>query len=102
MKKFYEIDVTNFKKVRLIKIYSVITNDANGWVNKIDNLEMIVDDNNRIILRGWATKNIWNNFLRKLVNSEDLDYIFEQQLWTQRNIRWVCFFLFNNTQKKQQ
>ena len=77
MKKFYEIDVTNFKKVRLIKIYSVITNDANGWVNKIDNLEMIVDDNNRIILRGWATKNIWNNFLRKLVNSEDLDYIFE-------------------------
>ena len=78
MKKFYEIDVTNFKKVRLIKIYSVITNEANGWVNKIDNLEMIVDDNNRIILRGWATKNIWNNFLKKLVNSEDLDYIFEQ------------------------
>ena len=77
MKKFYEIDVTNFKKVRLIKIYSVITNESNGWVNKIDNLEMIVDDNNRIILRGWATKNIWNNFLRKLVNSEDLDYIFE-------------------------
>ena len=77
MKKFYEMDVTNFKKVRLIKIYSVITNEANGWVNKIDNLEMIVDDNNRIILRGWATKNIWNNFLRKLVNSEDLDYIFE-------------------------
>ena len=77
MKNFYEIDVTNFKKVRLIKIYSVITNEANGWVNKIDNLEMIVDDNNRIILRGWATKNIWNNFLRKLVNSEDLDYIFE-------------------------
>ena len=77
MKKFYEIDVTNFKKVRLVKIYSVITNEANGWVNKIDNLEMIVDDNNRIILRGWATKNIWNNFLRKLVNSEDLDYIFE-------------------------
>ena len=77
MKKFYEIDVTNFKKVRLIKIYSVITNEANGWVNKIDNLEMIVDDNNRIILRGWATKNIWNNFLKKLVNSEDLDYIFE-------------------------
>ena len=77
MKKFYEIDVTNFKKVRLIKIYSVITNEANGWVNKIDNLEMIVDDNNRIILRGWATKNIWNNFLRNLVNSEDLDYIFE-------------------------
>ena len=77
MKKFYEIDVTNFKKVRLIKIYSVISNDANGWVNKIDNLEMIVDDNNRIILRGWATKNIWNNFLKKLVNSEDLDYIFE-------------------------
>lgn len=77
MKKFYEIDVTNFKKARLIKIYSFITNDANGWVNKIDNLEMIVDDNNRIILRGWATKYIWNNFLRKLVNSEDLDYIFE-------------------------
>ena len=77
MKKFYEIDVTNFKKARLIKIYSVITNGSNGWVNKIDNLEMIVDDNNRIILRGWATKNIWNNFLRKLVNSEDLDYIFE-------------------------
>ena len=77
MKKFYEIDVTNFKKARLIKIYSVITNGENGWVNKIDNLEMIVDDNNRIILRGWATKNIWNNFLRKLVNSEDLDYIFE-------------------------
>ena len=77
MKNFYEIDVTNFKKVRLIKIYSVITNDANGWVNKIDNLEMIVDDNDRIILRGWSTKNIWNKFLRKLVNSEDLDYIFE-------------------------
>ena len=77
MKKFYEVDVTNFKKARLIKIYSVITNENNGWVNKIDNLEMIVDDNNRIILRGWATKNIWNNFLRKLVNSEDLDYIFE-------------------------
>ena len=77
MKKFYEVDVTNFKKARLIKIYSVITNDNNGWVNKIDNLEMIVDDNNRIILRGWATKNIWNNFLKKLVNSEDLDYIFE-------------------------
>ena len=77
MKKFYEIDVTNFKKARLIKIYSVITNGENGWVNKIDNLEMIVDDNDRIILRGWSTKNIWNTFLRKLVNSEDLDYIFE-------------------------
>ena len=77
MTKFYEIDVTNFKKARLIKIYSIITNSANGWVNKIDNLEMIVDDDNRIILRGWATKNIWNKFLRKLVNSEDLDYIFK-------------------------
>ena len=63
MKNFYEIDVTNFKKVRLIKIYSVITNGANGWVNKIDNLEMIVDDNNRIILRGWATKIFGTIFL---------------------------------------
>lgn len=77
MKNFYEIDITIFKKARLIKIYSIITNGVNGWVNKIDNLEMIVDDNNRIILRGWATKNIWNKFLRNLVNSEDLDYIFE-------------------------
>ena len=77
MKKFYGIDGTDFKKARLIKIYSVITNGENGWVNKIDNLEMIVDDNDRIILRGWSTKNIWNTFLRKLVNSEDLDYIFE-------------------------
>lgn len=77
MKKFYEIDITIFKKARLIKIYSIITNGVNGWVNKIDNLEMIVDDNNRIILRGWATKNIWNKFLKNLVNSEDLDYIFE-------------------------
>ena len=77
MKKFYEIKITNFKKARLIKIYSVINNGANGWVNKIDNLEMIVDDNNRIILRGWATKNIWNKFLKNLVNSQDLDYIFE-------------------------
>lgn len=77
MTKFYEIDVTNFKKARLIKIYSVITNGENGWVNKIDNLEMIVDDNDRIILRGWATKNIWNKFLKILVNSEDLDYIFD-------------------------
>ena len=77
MTKFYEVDVTNFKKARLIKIYSIITNGTNGWVNKIDNLEMFVDDDNRIILRGWATKNIWNKFLRNLVNSEDLDYIFE-------------------------
>ena len=77
MKKFYEIDVTNFKKARLIKIYSTITNGVNGWVKKIDNLEMILDDNDRIILRGWATKKIWNKFLKTLVNSDSLDYIFE-------------------------
>ena len=77
MNRKCDVEGTSVEKVGRIKIYSVITNEANGWVNKIDNLEMIVDDNNRIILRGWATKNIWNNFLRKLVNSEDLDYIFE-------------------------
>ena len=67
MKKFYEKDVTNFSKERLLSIHMVISN--HGWDKYIENLEMILDDNDRILIRGWATKKNWENFYNKVVNS---------------------------------
>ena len=40
MKKFYEEDITNFGRERLGRIAILLLRD-NGWVDKIDNLEMI-------------------------------------------------------------
>jgi len=68
MQNFYEIDITYMKKEELIRIYKIvrysIDNPDCGWCKKIYNLEMILDEDDHIIIRGWATKSIWNRFLK--------------------------------------
>ena len=41
MMKFYEIDVTDFKKVQLVQIFYILNRADNGWVDKIVNLVVI-------------------------------------------------------------
>lgn len=68
MQNFYEIDVTYMKKEELIRIYKIIRycidNPDCTWCNRIYNLEMILDDDDHVIIRGWATKPTWNRFLK--------------------------------------
>ena len=78
-KSFYEINVSDFRKARLIKLYSIIvSNNGSGWATYIDNLEMIVDEKERILIRGWATKRHWEKFLKNCVNNSNLDYIYKE------------------------
>ena len=60
MKKFYEEDITNFGRERLGRIAVLLLRD-NGWVDKIDNLEMIAEEG-RVYVRGWATPHRWEQF----------------------------------------
>ena len=77
MMKFYEIDVTDFKKVQLVQIFCTLNREVNGWVDKIVNLEMIVNEKERIIIRGWATEKVWKKFLEKLIYNDKINYIYE-------------------------
>lgn len=61
---FYEINVTNFAKTDLVRMYDVIKQ----YDGEIVNLEMAVDDNNDILIRGWSSKEDWKAFLRQLTN----------------------------------
>lgn len=76
MVKFYEIDITNFDKTQLVKIFCVLSGQNNEWKDKIINLEMFVDDEERIIIRGWAKKKIWEKFLKCLIYDDSLNYIY--------------------------
>lgn len=60
---FYEINVTNFAKTDLVRMYDVIKQ----YDGEIVNLEMVVDDSN-ILIRGWSSKEDWKAFLRQLPN----------------------------------
>ena len=61
---FYEINVTNFAKTDLVQMYDVIKH----YDGDIVNLEMALDDNDNILIRGWSTKENWKAFLRQLTN----------------------------------
>ena len=61
---FYEINVTNFAKTDLSQMYEVIKR----YDGDIVNLEMALDDNDNILIRGWSTKENWKVFLRQLTN----------------------------------
>lgn len=61
---FYEINVTNFAKTDLVRMYDVIKQ----YDGEIVNLEMAVDDNDNILVRGWSSKEDWKAFLRQLTN----------------------------------
>lgn len=77
MKKFYEVNVTDMDKAHLRFIYRIISN--RGWDTRIDDLEMVLDDNENILIRGWATKKNWNKFYKIVINSDVLDYLFETE-----------------------
>lgn len=61
---FYEINVTNFAKTDLAQMYEVIKR----YDGDIVNLEMALDDNDNIVIRGWSTKESWSAFLKQLTN----------------------------------
>lgn len=61
---FYEINVTNFAKTDLAQMYDVIKR----YDGSIVNLEMVLDDNGNVLIRGWSTKEDWKVFLRQLTN----------------------------------
>ena len=61
---FYEINVTNFAKTDLAQMYEVIKR----YDGDIVNLEMVLDDNNNIVIRGWSTKESWSAFLKQMTN----------------------------------
>ena len=64
MLKYYEINVTNFGKTDLVKMYDVIKH----YDGEIVNLEMALDDDDNIMVRGWSTKENWSAFLKQLTN----------------------------------
>ena len=55
-KHFYEVNVTTMSRPHLAFILNVISN------------------------RGWATKANWNHFYNEVINSDLLDYVFENEL----------------------
>ena len=61
---FYEINVTNFAKTDLAQMYEVIKR----YDGDIVNLEMVLNDNDDIVVRGWSTKEAWSTFLKQLTN----------------------------------
>lgn len=61
---FYEINVTTFAKTDLAQMYEVIKR----YDGDIVNLEMTLDDNDNIVIRGWSTKESWSAFLKQLTN----------------------------------
>lgn len=61
---FYEINVTNFAKTDLAQMYEVIKR----YDGDIVNLEMALDDNDNIVIRGWSTKESWSAFLKQMTN----------------------------------
>ena len=61
---FYEINVTNFAKTDLVQMYEVIKR----YDGDIVNLEMTLDDNDNIVIRGWSTKESWSAFLKQMTN----------------------------------
>ena len=77
-KHFYEVNVTTMSKPHLAFILNVISN--RGWDKYIEDLEMTLDDDRNIIVRGWATKANWNHFYNEVINSDLLDYVFENEL----------------------
>ena len=61
---FYEINVTNFAKTDLAQMYETIKR----YDGDIVNLEMALNDNDDIVVRGWSTKEVWSAFLKQLTN----------------------------------
>lgn len=72
---FKEFDVTNMPKEHLTKIFWLTRNDC-GWFKKIEDLEMVVLGDDRIIVRGRATRHMWKNFGKNVINDFTLDYLF--------------------------
>lgn len=64
MLMFYEINVTSFAKTDLAQMYETIKR----YEGDIVNLEMALDDNDNIVVRGWSTKENWLMFLKQLIN----------------------------------
>lgn len=64
MLMFYEINVTNFAKTDLAQMYEIIKR----YEGDIVNLEMALDDNDNIVVRGWSTKENWLMLLKQLTN----------------------------------
>lgn len=61
---FYEINVTNFAKTDLAQMYEIIKR----YDGDIVNLEMALNNNDDIVVRGWSTKEAWSAFLKQLTN----------------------------------
>lgn len=72
---FKEFDVTNMPKEHLTKIFWTTHNDS-GWCKKMENLEMVVLGDDRIIVRGWATRRMFEKFYKNVINDFSLDYLF--------------------------
>lgn len=64
MLMFYEINITSFAKTDLAQMYELIRR----YEGDIVNLEMALDDNDNIVVRGWSTKEDWSMFLKQLIN----------------------------------
>ena len=76
MKKFYEVDVTNYSQAHLKFLLSVLTIKDCGWKKHIDDLEMVLIDD-RIIIRGWATKFMWSKFYKTVIEDTTFDFLYQ-------------------------
>lgn len=81
---FKEFDVTNMPKEHLSNMYCIIRNSAHGcgWSNKIEDLEMALLCD-KIIVRGWATRHMWEKFEKGVINNFTLDYLYKE--WRPEN-----------------
>lgn len=73
---FKEYDVTEMSKEHLTKIFCCIRLDF-GWVKCIENLEIIAIED-KIIVRGWATRHMWKQFENLVIYDHTLDYIYKE------------------------
>lgn len=69
MKQFRELDVTQYGREHLAEIYTIVSCRGKGWFAGIENLEMIVSDGDRILVRCWTTQYKWWK-LRRLLTSK--------------------------------
>ena len=88
MKKFYEEDITNFGRERLGRVVVLLLSD-NGWVDKIDNLEMIAEEG-RVYVRGWATPHRWEQFSEIVLTGVSENPIYDSRVerFLEKNISY--------------
>ena len=74
--EFHEENLSRYSKERLQSIYQAVT--FGSWQKYIYDLELALDsDTNEVIVRGRASKEAWNRFMRVVVKNNIWNYLYQ-------------------------